>query len=700
MRLLLRRIPFICNKPFSRGILLYLCVCMNLTAAFSRQTDSLRFLNDTTTLNNVTVSAFAANTQWKEVAAAVAVINQPQLHRFENASLIPVINTVPGVRMEERSPGSYRLSIRGSLLRSPFGVRNVKLYWNDIPFTDAGGNTYLQLVDLNQLSSIEIIKGPASSLYGANTGGAVILHPDLGSGKGNQFNAGIGGGSYGLFNEHAGWTSNSASFNSSLQQSHLQSDGYRQQSRMRRDAVKWNGIWNLNSHQKLSFFLAYTDLYYQTPGGLTKQQMDSAPTMARAIAISQKAAIYNKTAFSGFSLASTLSKQWNNITTVTLNHTDFTNPFITNYEKRNEWNYGARTSFDYHLTSETVSLHWLTGAEWQQNYSAIDDYDNNKGEQGNVQFKDQLYATQYFLFTQLNLTLHNRFSLQAGLSSNKQLLRYKRASDPSFKSYINNNTNTLLAPRFSLLYKLTNSVSAYTVAAKGFSPPTLAEVHPSDGNYYNLQPERGWNYEVGLKGFAIKSSLEFDASFYYFTLNNAIVRRLNDAGAEYFVNAGKTVQKGVEVWARYHVLNNRDHFVSNLAIGNSFTYQPYRFDSYISGSNDYSGNKLTGVASTVNVTSVDLETNKGIYTNATLNCTGRIPLNDGNSIYADKYQLLQWKLGYKRQWQAFQLDFFVMADNLLNQSYSLGNDINAAGNRYFNPSARRNFIIGTNVRFW
>ena len=42
--------------------------------------------------------------------------------------------------MEERSPGSYRLSIRGSLLRSPFGVRNVKLYLDDFIFTDAGGN--------------------------------------------------------------------------------------------------------------------------------------------------------------------------------------------------------------------------------------------------------------------------------------------------------------------------------------------------------------------------------------------------------------------------------------------------------------------------------------------------------------------------------------------------------------------------------
>lgn len=699
MRLQLRRTPFICNKYFSiKCGLLFFSVCLLLKVS-AQQKDSLHFLNDTTVLNNVTVTAFGANAQWKEVPAAVAVINQQQLHRVENASLIPVMNTIAGVRMEERSPGSYRLSIRGSLLRSPFGVRNVKLYWNDIPFTDAGGNTYLQLVDLNQLSSVEVIKGPASSLYGANTGGAVILHPDTYSSKTNVIDAGISGGSFGFFNEHVGWNYNASGFHSSLEQSHMQSDGYRQQSHMRRDAVKWNGELSINSKQKLSVFLAYTDLYYQTPGGLTEQQMDSAPKQARSIAILQKAAVYNKTAFSGLTLSSVISKNWSNNTTVTLNHTDFKNPFVTNYEKRNELNYGARTSFDYHVESNSVNVHWLTGAEWQQNYSQIDDYDNNSGTIGNVQFKDLLYATQYFFFTQLNLTFNKKLTLQAGLSDNKQLLKYKRKSDPSFKEYVNDNTKALLAPRFSLLYKMGKTVSAYAVAAKGFSPPTLAEVHPSDGNYYNLQPENGWNYEAGLKGFALQSRLEFDASVYYFALKNAIVRRLNDAGAEYFVNAGSTIQKGIEAWLKYHIINNKDGLITHLALANSFTYQSYKFDKYISGSNDFSGNKLTGVPKFVNVTSIDIETSKSLYSNITLNSTGNIPLNDGNTVYANKYQLLQLKVGYKKLLPSCLLDVFVVADNLLNKHYSLGNDINAAGNRYFNPAAKRNFIVGCNVKF-
>ena len=48
----------------------------------------------------------------------------------------------------------------------------MKVYWNEIPLTDGGGNTYLNLVDLNELTGAEIIKGPAASTYGAGTGGA------------------------------------------------------------------------------------------------------------------------------------------------------------------------------------------------------------------------------------------------------------------------------------------------------------------------------------------------------------------------------------------------------------------------------------------------------------------------------------------------------------------------------------------------
>src|SRR5687768_14291731 len=139
------------------------------TLAFSQSLDSIQQLQP------VTIQAYAADRTPEEVAASVGYVDAQSLQRFSNTSILPAVNIVPGVRMEERSPGSYRFSIRGSLLRSPFGVRNVKVYWNNLPFTDGGGNTYLNLIDFNAVGSMEVIKGPGGSLYGAGTGGVLLL---------------------------------------------------------------------------------------------------------------------------------------------------------------------------------------------------------------------------------------------------------------------------------------------------------------------------------------------------------------------------------------------------------------------------------------------------------------------------------------------------------------------------------------------
>ncbi|MFX9077477.1 TonB-dependent receptor, partial [Acinetobacter baumannii] len=78
----------------------------------------------------------------------------------------------------------------------------------------------------------------------------------------------------------------------------------------------------------------------------------------------------------------------------------------------------------------------------------------------------------------------------------------------------------------------------------------LAEIHPSDGQFHSeLQSEYGWNYELGLKGNVWNRKLSFDIAAYCFNLQNAIVRRNNTVGQEYFVNAGNIVEKGFETWA-------------------------------------------------------------------------------------------------------------------------------------------------------
>jgi len=427
--------------------------------------------------------------------------------------------------------------------------------------------------------------------------------------------------------------------------------------------------------------------------------MDSMPTLARQPtatlpgAVQQHAGVYNKTGFAGLSLNSNFGRGWSNTTSASINHTGFKNPFITNYEHRKELNYGARTVFELNA----LKIKWLTGAEWQQNISHIRNYNNNGGNAGDLMYDDEVRVAQYFLFTQLNLQFKN-FTIQSGLSANQQLLKYNRVSDAVYNYWQHQNTKVLFAPRLSVLYTINKSVSFYAILSKGFSPPTLAEVRPSTNQFYNLQPEYGWNIEGGLKSSALKSRFEFDVSVYSFNLKDAIVQQQDSTGADYFVNAGGTKQRGAEVWFSTHLIRNNSSFVQTLSINNSFAYQPYKFNNYISGTKNLSGNHLTGVPKYVNVTTVDIYTRSGIYLTSNFNYTSSIPLTDANDVYADGYKLWQLKLGFKKQSGKTTLDFYFGIDNLLNETYSLGNDLNAVGGRYFNPAPKRNYFGGIQVQ--
>ena len=132
-------------KKITCGLLIGLLLHSFVNAQQVPITDSSK------TLNEVVITAFEQN-RAISCGTIVKVITNTGADRYNKTSLVHAFNSIAGARMEERSPGSYRINIRGSSLRSPFGVRNVKVYWNDIPVTDAGGNTYFNQFAFNNFS--------------------------------------------------------------------------------------------------------------------------------------------------------------------------------------------------------------------------------------------------------------------------------------------------------------------------------------------------------------------------------------------------------------------------------------------------------------------------------------------------------------------------------------------------------------------
>ncbi|HEX9957856.1 MAG TPA: TonB-dependent receptor plug domain-containing protein, partial [Fibrella sp.] len=439
-------------------------------------------------LNEVVVRAYESNRSLLTTAASVGLLSRRDLvQRFATPTLVSSMNTLPGVRMDERSPGSYRLSIRGSLIRSPFGVRNVKVYYQDMPLTDAAGNTPLNALDVRMLGRIEVIKGPSGSLYGANTGGTVLLSgPAVSPGTNrvevNALAGGYGQVGYGVLAQTA--TDRSSI---SLSVNHLQATGYREHSGMSRDNVAFTGSFRPDDRQTLTALFIYSDLAYQTPGGLTEAQFRANPLASRPAtrtlpgSAEQRAGIYQKVGYLGLSHTMAWSNRWQTTNVVYGSSTEFNNPFITNYERRTDQGIGVRsvTRFAQNSGQTTSPMTLVFGGEWQYNRTGSRNFGNRRGQPDTLQTDDELQAKQWNVFVQEELNIVPiGLVLTAGISRNETNYDFTRFSiagkagpGPQQRSF----TPAWLL-RASALKTLGQNASVFVNVSSGYSAPTSLEV--------------------------------------------------------------------------------------------------------------------------------------------------------------------------------------------------------------------------------
>jgi len=656
--------------------------------------------SDRKLLQEVIVSAYEQNRRMADVSAAVGVITTAEWNRYNRMSIVPAMNSIPGVRMEERSPGSYRISFRGSTLRSPFGVRNVKVYLDGIPFTDPGGNTYMTQLAPFDMYSLELIKGPAGSLYGAATGGALLIKTSpntwqpgftaeysYGSFNSNTINAQVR-----LGNEQAG---------NIINYSHQTSDGYRMYTNLRRDIVTWKSILKNTDKQSLSTYAFYGDLYYQTPGALTLSEYNADPKQARPAAggnpsaEQSHAAIYQKTFMAGITNTYRISQNFENSTNFYGAYTNYKNPTFRNYEFRSEPHFGGRTVFNY----TTDLIHLSFGGEAQKGFFQTQDYGNKNGAPDTLQTNDNINTWTYTFFAQADLFLGKGWQASAGLSYNEAFIGIDRISVPGFVPR-NKTFGNELAPRIALSKKITSDILLYASVSKGFSPPAVAEVLPSTGSINtDLQPEKGISYETGVKSGFLNQHLYVEVIGFYFELQQAIVVRKDSSNADYYINAGSTTQKGIESQVSYQLLPSARGLINSVRLWASYTLDNFTYGDFKKDNINYDGKHFPGVANNTFTGGIDLNSRTGIFLHFTYYYSDKMPLDDANSAYAGAYQLAGGRIGYSTTLQKLNLTFFTAVDNAFNAKYSLGNDINAAGGRFYNAAATANYFVGLTVNF-
>jgi len=655
------------------------------------------------TLNEVVITAFEQN-RAISCGTIVKVLNNSNTDRYNKTSLVHAFNTVAGVRMEERSPGSYRINIRGSSLRSPFGVRNVKVYWNDIPVTDPGGNTYFNQFAQNNFSSIEIFKGPAGSMYGAGTGGLLLMHS-----FGKFWQPGVHvdyiTGSYGLQNIMTSVALGNENNRNLVTYAHHESDGYRNNSKTKRDNLNFISRLKISEKQQITTSILYNNLFYETPGGLNLAEFNANPKQARPAAggfpaaeVAQ-AAIFQKNLVVGFNHRYQFNTGFKNSTTVFGTYNQVQNPTFRNYERRTEPAFGGRTSFIYEKKIKETNLQFIAGGELQKGFFNTQVSKNTNGQADTLQTNDDIEYTTYSVFVQGDINIRDNWIITAGASINKSKVAFTRLNKypvlDQGRTYKNE-----ISPRLALQKKLGRNSAVFASISKGFSPPTISEILPSTGVVSTfLEAEEGINYEIGGKVSLLNNKLNLEATGFYFKLNNALVSRKDSSNADYFVNAGNTKQQGVEISADYSTYLNCK-MIDLINIRGAYTLNDFKYGNFVKGKTDFSGKKLPSVPDHTIALMADIKFKKGIYFNSTYYHATKIFLDDANTVAAGAYHLLGCRAGWNLSLTTrVKLNVYAGVDNLFNETYSLGNDINAAAGRYYNAAPKRNYYAGISFQW-
>lgn len=678
-------------------LLVSILSCINMSA----QSDTIFFQIDTArktySLQEVNVEGYELNTPLLKTPAAIGIIGSKELNRYSNSSLLPAVNTIPGVRMEERSPNSFRFGIRGSSAQAPFGVRNIKVYYNDIPFTDAGGNTYLNQLGFYNIQGLEVIKGPASSLYGAGTGGVVLINsfPETMDNSGRiHYTAG----SYGLQHMAGEFFVNDQNGKHAVRYQHIQSDGYREQSASRKDVFSYDAALRTWKNNELSAHILYSDLYYETPGGLTFTQYNIEPESARPGtatipgAVQNKAAIYQHSFLAGITSILLISPKWQNSTTLFASYNQLVNPNIRNYSHSSQPNVGGRTTFKYSMSIGQSNLQWVIGAEALQQFVTEKTYKNKLGNPDTLTNDLGINNLLVFGFTQLSWQYKN-WLIMGGVSVNSLQVGIE-SFNPTYTRQ-NKQFNNQLAPRLAILRKFSNNTSLYVSAEKGYTPPSISELAPTGSNVnLGLQAAQGWNLGAGCRGYALNDRFYFDISMFLFSQSQAIVQRRDSAGGDYYINAGRTEQNGADILLRYAIIRNSTGILKDVNLAISFTGYRFFYKDFTVLTTDYSAKRLPGIPGHTVNTALDIASRYGIYLNLNYYYCEPIFLNDANTDKAPDYTLLDARMGYRSTFKRVLLDVFAGGNNLLNKRYSLGNDINAAAGRYYNAAPGINFFAG------
>jgi iron complex outermembrane receptor protein len=675
----------------------------------STEVRSQDLTSDTTAIPTVIIRGTPVRDTLKNIPAAVTVQELNLLTRKEGAIITSALNQTPGVYMQQGALNTNRISIRGIGSRSQYSTNRVKAYIDGIPISTAAGSTVMEDIDPNILKSIEIIKGPASSIYGTGLGGVINLYTE--DRPERNVGAGITLGSFGLqkYSLHGNAGNDKSSAMASFNQ--VSSDGFRDNSEYERQSLLLKGRHQFNDRTSVSALAILTRVKAFIPSSLNREDFNDSPQSAAANWEAAEGYESYDRLIAGLSIEHRFSEKLTNTTSLFTQIRDAYEPRPFDILEENRKGYGGRTRFNFEHNFFGKPSELAFGGEilfedytaqiFENRYEDFPDQGSVQGEKlsQNNQLRQNLNA-----FVQERVLLSEKWILEAGLNLNSTSYELEdEMPTESLDQTGDYRYETIASPRVGLLYKLRPDRVIYATISHGFSAPGVEETLTPDGEINtDLKPETGINYEAGLKADWLDGLLYTELALYTIQIDNLLVAQRIAEDRYIGINAGETAHSGVELTLRLRRTIGSDWLVQPYLNG---SYNHYRFQDFVDDGEDYSGNEVTGAPTHKANLGVEVSNTSGFRFRVNALHVGETPLNDANTEYADSYALINLQAAYTfRAGKKVEISLKGGINNLLNQNYAasiLPNAIGFGGSapRSFYPGDPRNGYVGIYVGF-
>ena len=506
------------KKELFLSLLAYSLLPMAVQA--SEPTDTLASERNYT-LNEVVVTGTRNATDIRHLPMTISVVGRTQLENRYQPSVLPALTEqVPGLFVTSRGVMGYGVSTGaagGFSLRGMSGNAQMLVLIDGHPqYMGLFGHPISDAYQTMLADRIEVLRGPASVLYGSNAmGGVINIVTRKMQEDGIKTHINIGGGSYGTLQTEATNQVKKGKFSSTVSASYNRSDGHRPDMGFEQYGGYAKLGYDLNEYWRAWGDVNITHFNASNPGEITDLLYDNDSRITRGMA-----------------------------STMIENHYERTSGALSFF-----YNWGRHKINDgYHAgeepqTSLFHSKDLMMGVSWYQSAELYEgnrltvgfDYQHFGGESWNENIADGARTPgvdkkqdEFAGYVDFRQDIGSWLSLNAGMRIDHH-----------------SHVGTELVPQGGLAFHLPKNAELKAMASKGFRNPTIREMYMFPPQNPDLKPERMMNYELSFTQHLLDGSLTYGANLYYIKGDNLIMTTQTD-GRPMNINSGDIENWGAE----------------------------------------------------------------------------------------------------------------------------------------------------------